>query len=86
MPTVRLFAALRAAANAEYVDVEAVTALQLMTELGERYGEPMTSRLRTATILVDGDTVPRDDDERDLSRADEIVLLPPFAGGDDSRR
>jgi len=78
---VRLFASLREAASAEYVEVDATTAAALVGELTERYGEPMTSRLRLATLLVDGDTVPKTDTEVDLSQATEVVLLPPFAGG-----
>lgn len=78
---VRLFAALREAAGAEYVDVEATTAAALVQELAERYGELMRSRLRVATLLVDGDSVPKTDVEVDLTAAAEIVLLPPFAGG-----
>jgi molybdopterin converting factor small subunit len=78
---VRLFAALREAAGAEYVDVEATTAAMLVEELAEHYGEPMRSRLRVATLLVDGDSVSKTDVDVDLTRADEVVLLPPFAGG-----
>jgi molybdopterin converting factor small subunit len=78
---VRLFAALREAAGAEYVDVDAATAAALVEELAERYGEPMRSRLRVATLLVDGDSVPKTDVVVDLAGAQEVVLLPPFAGG-----
>lgn len=78
---VRLFAALREAAGAEWLEVEATTAAALITELGDRFGDVMVSRLRVATLLVDGDSVPKQDTEVDLTAADEVVLLPPFAGG-----
>lgn len=78
---VRLFAALREAAGSEWVEVEATTPAALIAELGDRFGDVMVRRLRVATLLVDGDSVAKRDTEVDLSTADEVVLLPPFAGG-----
>jgi molybdopterin converting factor small subunit len=78
---VRLFAALRDAAGAAEVDVAAGTVAAMLDELGARYGEVMARRLRVAIVVVDGDTLPRDDTVRDLAAADEVVVMPPFAGG-----
>ena len=40
----------------------------------------MERRLTVATMLADGDVV-KDGDARDLTSADEVVLMPPFSGG-----
>lgn len=81
MTTVRLFAALRDAAGASRVDVAATTVADLLDELGRVHGEVMAHRLRVATVVVDGDVVDRTDTTRDLAAADEVVVMPPFAGG-----
>ncbi len=81
MTRVRLFAALRDAAGASVVEVDATTVADLVAELGDRHGDLMRRRLQVAIVSVDGDTVPRTDTSRDLSVADEIVVMPPFAGG-----
>lgn len=81
MTRVRLFAALRDAAGAAEVDVAAATVAGMLTELGDRFGEVMARRLAVAIVVVDGDTMPRDDTDRDLGQAREVVVMPPFAGG-----
>ena len=81
MTRVRLFAALRDAADGGHVDVEATTVAGMLDELADRFGDVMARRLGVATVVVDGDAVPRDDATRDLSTADEVVVMPPFAGG-----
>ena len=81
MTHVRLFAALRDAAGASIVEVEATTVAGLVAELGDRHGELMQRRLQVAIVSVDGDTVARTDTTRDLATADEVVVMPPFAGG-----
>lgn len=81
MTRVRLFAALRDAAGSAEVEVAATTVSAMLDELAERFGEVMQRRLSVAMVVVDGDTVPRDDTTRDLARADEVVVMPPFAGG-----
>lgn len=81
MTRVRLFAALRDAAGASEVEVEATTVAGMLAELGDRYGDLMARRAQVAIVSVDGDTVPRTDTTRDLSSADEVVVMPPFAGG-----
>lgn len=81
MTRVRLFAALRDAAGSAEVEVDATTVADVLEELADRFGEVMERRLSAAMVVVDGDTVPRHDTTRDLSRADEVVVMPPFAGG-----
>ena len=81
MIRVRLFAALRDAAGTAQVEVAATTVADLLAELADRYGEVMARRLQVAIVSVDGETVPRTDTTRDLTEADEIVVMPPFAGG-----
>lgn len=81
MTRVRLFAALRDAAGGADVEVSATTVAAMLDELADRFGKVMERRLSAAMVVVDGDTVPRDDATRDLSQADEVVVMPPFAGG-----
>lgn len=78
---VRLFAALRDAAGTSVVDVEATTVAELLAELAATHGEPMTSRLATATVFVDDLAIRDPDSTHDLTDADEVVVVPPFAGG-----
>lgn len=78
---VRLFAALRDAAGASTVEVEATTVAGLLAELAATHGEPMASRLRTATIFADEVAITDHDSDHDLAGADEVVVVPPFAGG-----
>lgn len=80
MSDVRLFAALRAAAGTGRVEVDAPTVAVLLDALRDRYGEPFTSRLAVATVVVDGEPV-APDDPRPLSPTTEVALLPPFSGG-----
>ncbi len=81
MTRVRLFAALRDAAGSAEVEVASTTVVEMLDELAERFGEVMARRLAAAIVVVDGDTVPRHDTTRDLATADEVVVMPPFAGG-----
>ena len=81
MITVRLFAAIRDAAGASEVEVEADTVVDLLAELADRHGEVMARRLEVATVMVDGERMPRDDRSASLSAAREVVVVPPFAGG-----
>lgn len=78
---VRLFAALRDAAGASVVEVEATTVAGMLAELASVHGEPMASRLTTATVFVDELAIRDHASTHDLSDADEVVVVPPFAGG-----
>lgn len=78
---VRLFAALRDAAGSATVEVDATTVAELFSELAATYGEPMATRLTTATVFVDDVPVRDATSSRSLTGADEVVVVPPFAGG-----
>lgn len=79
---VLLFAAIRDAADgAREVHVDATTVPALVAELADRYGEVMARRLEVASVMVDGTKVARDDDTVRLLEADEVAVVPPFAGG-----
>ncbi len=80
MTQVRLFAALRDAAGTGRTTSDAETLGALLGELRDRYGEPFTSRLAIATVVVDGDPVDPSAD-RTLTGTEEVALLPPFSGG-----
>ena len=77
---VRMFAALREAAGTSEVSAAPAPLPDVLDELRERYGEPFTSRLSVASVLVDGDSVDRDED-RWVPEGAEVALLPPFSGG-----
>lgn len=80
MTDVRMFAALRDAAGESRTTSQAPTVAALLHELSERYGERFARRLTLATVVVDGEPVPRDSDAS-LEGAAEVALLPPFSGG-----
>lgn len=82
MTTIRLFAALKAAAGGlDLVEVEAATAAEVGAALTKRFGDTMARRLQVATLLVDGRPLKFDDVDVSLVGATEIVALPPFSGG-----
>ena len=77
---VRLFAALREAAGTDCTTVEAGRLPAVLAALAARYGEPFTTRLAVAAVLLDGATVPRGADVAVPDGA-ELALLPPVSGG-----
>jgi molybdopterin synthase catalytic subunit len=76
---VRRFAAAAAAAGEKELETGARTLTALKQELAARSDELAHVLLR-CTFLVDGAAVLRDDD-RDITGADHVDVLPPFAGG-----
>lgn len=86
MTTLLLFATIKEAAGTPTVDVEATTvgeALQVATAL---FGARFASVLKTCSIVVDHQTVPRDTyADRRVGPTDEIAVLPPVSGGQDFR-
>ncbi|WP_165492039.1 MoaD/ThiS family protein [Egibacter rhizosphaerae] len=78
--TVRMFAALREAAGETETQVPAGSVAEVLAEVRRRYGEPFTSRLALASVLVDGNTVDHDADTP-VEDGAEVALLPPFSGG-----
>lgn len=78
---VRLFAAIADAAGARELDLDVTTVPELLARLAADHGELMAARLTTASVWVDEVVVAPGDDSVDLSAADEVVVVPPFAGG-----
>lgn len=77
---VRLFAALREAAGEAECVLPPGTVADLVERLRARYGEPFSSRLAVAAVLLDGDAVAHDAD-RIAADGAELALLPPVSGG-----
>lgn len=79
--TVKLFAALRDAADTASVEVSSPTTVgQIRRDLSARFGPRFAERLDMAAVMVDG--VPVDaDSEAPVPPGAEVALLPPFAGG-----
>ena len=77
---VRLFAALREAAGTDVVEVAPAPLAELLAALSERFGEPFSTRLEVASVLVDGDPTPKGADDA-LRDGAEVALLPPVSGG-----
>lgn len=78
--TVRLFAALREAAGVETVTVGPAPVRDIVAGLCDRFGEPFATRVRVASVLLDGTPVGLDATESADDGA-ELALLPPFSGG-----
>ena len=79
VPTVRYFAAARAAAGVTEESLDAASLDDLVDALGERHGERLALVLKSCSFLVDGLAC----HERSTAvPARSIVdILPPFAGG-----
>ena len=79
MPTVRYYAAARAAAGVSEETVPAATLGSLRAAMVAAHGERLASVLRVASFLVDGGAC-RDADAP-LGPDATVDVLPPFAGG-----
>ena len=77
---VRLFAALREAAGTDVVEVESAPLVDVLEALARRFGEPFATRVRAASVLVDGARVDAGSDHVVPAGAD-VAVLPPFSGG-----
>lgn len=77
---VLLFAALREASGVAEATVDPGPLPTILDELRARYGEPFSTRLGVASVLVDGDPVDREG-TIDVPDGADIALLPPFSGG-----
>ncbi|MGH3443082.1 MAG: MoaD/ThiS family protein [Nitriliruptorales bacterium] len=78
---VRIFAGLADAAGLDRTTVEPGPVPDVLAELRDRFGEPFTSWLARSQVLVNGERVGQDAGEVEVEAGDEVVLLPPFAGG-----
>jgi len=79
VPTVRYFAAARAAAGLSEETLPADTLAALRTAMIDAHGEPLAKVLRVASFLVDG--VSCRDPDAALLPDGTVDVLPPFAGG-----
>ena len=75
---VRLFAALRDLAGANYVEAEGATVAEVLDGLFARFGERFERVARAGSVVVDGK---RADPSTPLAGVAEIALLPPVSGG-----
>ncbi len=82
MVEVRLFASLREAAGEKRYFSDAVTIKALLKQAAERYGKDFSARLKTATVLVNGENIAHLKWKKTKLRdGDVISLFPPLAGG-----
>jgi molybdopterin converting factor small subunit len=79
VPTVRYYAAARAAAGVSEETLPADTLGRLRRVMVDAHGEPLARVLRVASFLVDGVTCR--DPEAPLRPDGTVDVLPPFAGG-----
>jgi MoaD family protein len=75
---VRLFAALREAAGASYVEAPGSTVGEVVDALSERYGARFARVADVASFVVNGERAARD---TPIAAGDEVALLPPVSGG-----
>lgn len=79
MALVRYFAGAAQASGREEEPIEATTLGQLLTEIRERHGEPLTEVLAKSSLLMDGRYV--DEASTPVGATSVVDVLPPFAGG-----
>jgi molybdopterin synthase catalytic subunit len=73
-----LFAALRDLAGAARVQADGATVRDVVSALGERYGDRFAQIAAAGSAVVDGE---RADPDRELAPGEELALLPPVSGG-----
>jgi MoaD family protein len=82
----RLFAAARQAAGRgvdDYTLGDAPTVGALLQRAIERYGAEFAAVLDTARVWLNGDE-PSGGAQQQLADGDEVAVLPPVSGGDES--
>lgn len=75
---VRLFAALREAANTSEVSAEGKTVGDVVDALSARYGERFATVAGVSSFVVNGERASRG---TPIAEGDEVALLPPVSGG-----
>jgi cyclic pyranopterin phosphate synthase len=84
VPRLLFFAAIREAAGARTLDVDAATVGEALKVATEKYGERFEKILAICTVLHREETVKADDWwNRAVEQPDEIAVLPPVSGGED---
>lgn len=82
MVEVRLFASLREAAGEKKYFSDAATVKEVLRQTAERYGKDFSARLKTASVLVNGENIANLKWKKTkLQDGDVISLFPPLAGG-----
>ena len=78
MVRVRLFAALREAADASETDVMGKTVGDVVDALSIRFGERFAAVAAVSSFVVNGERAAR---STPIADGDEVALLPPVSGG-----
>lgn len=78
MATLRLFASAREAAGRGSDTFDAATVGELLDQARARYGATFVSVLATCRVWCNGDET---DNDRPITAADEVAVLPPVSGG-----
>lgn len=78
MPTLRLFAQAREAAQTSVDDVPGVTVAEVLDAAEGRYGPAFSDVLGTCRVWVNGEPADR---ATPVAAADEVAVLPPVSGG-----
>ena len=82
MVKVRLLSHLAQAVGVHETTVEADTVGRLLKTLSQQYGDPFDARVKAGKVLVNGTNVAfLKGTGTKLAEGDEVVLLPPMAGG-----
>ena len=78
MVRVRLFAALREAADTAEADASGKTVGDVVDALSERFGERFAAVAAVSSFVVNGERAAR---STPIAEGDEVALLPPVSGG-----
>jgi MoaD family protein len=75
---VRLFAALREAADSSEVEASGTTVGEVVDSLSARFGERFATVAAVSSFVVNGERAAR---STPIAEGDEVALLPPVSGG-----
>jgi MoaD family protein len=79
---VRLLTHLGRAVGVQETGVEADTVGRLLAALSKQYGKPFDAQIKSCKVLVNGTNVAfLKGTGTKLADGDEVVLMPPMAGG-----
>lgn len=78
MPTLRLFAQAREAAQTSVADVPGATVAEVLDAAEARYGRTFADVLGTCRVWVNGEPA---DPGTSVVDTDEVAVLPPVSGG-----
>lgn len=78
MARVRLFAALREAADTSEVEASGKTVGEVVDSLSARFGERFAAVAAVSSFVVNGERAGR---ATVIAEGDEVALLPPVSGG-----